>query len=120
MRATEARRREEVKRSASESRTHLIVCPMCEVGKLRPFGRDSARCGSCGCLLGGEILETLEEIVGLSDVLGNHACECAHPEMRRLPDGVFHCPACGSEVLPIVDADLPRGTTDRNEPCCAA
>lgn len=26
---------------------------------------------------------------------------CGHPEMRRLPDGVFHCPACGSEVLPI-------------------
>jgi hypothetical protein len=21
--------------------------------------------------------------------------------MRRLPDGVQHCPACGSEVLPI-------------------
>ena len=26
--------------------------------------------------------------------------ECGHPEMCRLPDGVFHCPACGSEVLP--------------------
>ena len=23
-------------------------------------------------------------------------CEYGHPEMRRLPDGVFHCPACGS------------------------
>jgi ribosomal protein L37AE/L43A len=32
--------------------------------------------------------------------LGAHACECGHPEMRRLPDGVFHCPACGSEILP--------------------
>jgi hypothetical protein len=21
--------------------------------------------------------------------------------MRRLPDGMFHCPSCGSEVLPI-------------------
>jgi hypothetical protein len=21
--------------------------------------------------------------------------------MRRLPDRVFHCPACGSEVLPL-------------------
>jgi rRNA maturation endonuclease Nob1 len=32
-----------------------------------------------------------------------HACkECHHSEMRLLPDGVFHCPACGSEVLPIV------------------
>ncbi|MBA2715209.1 MAG: hypothetical protein H0U55_16875, partial [Rubrobacteraceae bacterium] len=26
--------------------------------------------------------------------------ECGHPEMRRLPDGTYHCPACGSEVLP--------------------
>lgn len=88
MRAAEARRREEVKLSASESSTHLVVCPICEVGELRPFGRDSARCSSCGCLLSGEILETLQELVDLSDVLGNHACECGHPEMRRLPDGV--------------------------------
>jgi hypothetical protein len=44
---------------------------------------------------------TLEEIVSLPDALGGHACECGHPEMRRLPDGVFHCPACGSEVIPL-------------------
>jgi hypothetical protein len=24
--------------------------------------------------------------------------------MRRLPDGVYHCPACGSEVLPTETA----------------
>jgi hypothetical protein len=24
--------------------------------------------------------------------------------MRRLPNGIFHCPACGSEVLPIIRA----------------
>jgi ribosomal protein L37AE/L43A len=29
------------------------------------------------------------------------ACECGHPEMRRLPDGVYWCPACGSEVPPV-------------------
>jgi len=35
-----------------------------------------------------------------------HACEeCHHPEMRLLPDGVFHCPACRSEVQPIVVED---------------
>ncbi|HEX2183234.1 MAG TPA: hypothetical protein VHH10_13200 [Rubrobacteraceae bacterium] len=34
-------------------------------------------------------------------LVGYHACECGHPGMRLLPDGVFHCPACGSEVLPI-------------------
>ena len=49
----------------------------------------------------GSLLETLREVVGLPDALGSHACEeCAHPEMRLLPDGVYHCPACGSEVVP--------------------
>ena len=32
--------------------------------------------------------------------MGKHACECGHPEMRSLPDGTFHCPACRSEVVP--------------------
>jgi hypothetical protein len=27
--------------------------------------------------------------------------------MRRLPDGTFHCPACGSEVLPIDASSTP-------------
>jgi hypothetical protein len=49
----------------------------------------------------GSALETLRDIVGLPDALGVHPCECGHPEMRRLPDGVFHCPACRSEVLPV-------------------
>ena len=31
------------------------------------------------------LLETLRQIAGLSDTLGRHACECGHPEMRRLP-----------------------------------
>jgi hypothetical protein len=47
------------------------------------------------------MLETLRRISALPNALGSHACECGHPEMRLLPDGVFHCPACGSEVLPI-------------------
>jgi len=47
------------------------------------------------------MLETLQQISGLPEGLGGHACECGHPEMRRLPDGVFYCPACGSEVLPL-------------------
>jgi hypothetical protein len=46
------------------------------------------------------VLRTLEQIVALPDALGEHACECGHPEMRHLPGGVFHCPACGSEVVP--------------------
>ena len=87
--------------SAPHSHNRYVVCPLCEAGELRAFGQDSARCESCGCLLGGTTLEMLWEIVGLPDALGKHACECGHPEMHRLPDGVFHCPACGSEVLPI-------------------
>jgi ribosomal protein L37AE/L43A len=83
------------------SHSHLIVCPICEAGELRAPGRESARCESCGCLLHGTTLEILQEIVGLPDTLGSHACECGHPEMHRPPDGVFHCPACGSEVLPV-------------------
>jgi hypothetical protein len=47
------------------------------------------------------MLETLWRISALPDTIGNHACECGHPEMRRLPDGTYHCPSCGSEVLPI-------------------
>ena len=47
-----------------------------------------ARCDSCGLPLVGSALGTLREIVGLPDALGAHPCECAHPEMRVLPDGV--------------------------------
>jgi len=47
------------------------------------------------------MLLTMVQIIALPDALGKHACECGHPEMRLLPDGTFHCPSCGSEVLPI-------------------
>ena len=60
-----------------------------------------AGCDCCGRDVDGAVLRVLEQIVALPDALGAHACECGHPEMRRLPDGVFHCPACGSEVLPF-------------------
>lgn len=106
--------------STPGSNSHFIVCPLCAAGELHVFGRESARCGSCGCLLGGTTLEILREIVGLPDALGSHACECGHPEMRRLPDGVFHCPACGSEVLPIEDrAFLPESANSSDAYCCA-
>jgi hypothetical protein len=53
------------------------------------------------------MLATLRGISALPEVLGRHACEeCGHPEMRRLPDDTFHCPACRSEVVPIRDAAL--------------
>jgi hypothetical protein len=82
-------------------RAHHIVCPFCEWGELVSLGHDFARCGSCGMPLVGSTLETLRDIVGLPDALGNHPCECGHPEMRELPDGVSHCPACRAEVLPV-------------------
>ena len=82
------------------SRAHHIICPFCESGELVSVGPGFARCDSCGLPLLGSALETLREVIGLPDALGAHPCDCGHPEMRRLPDGVYHCPACGSEVLP--------------------
>jgi hypothetical protein len=90
-----------VKSSTLASSPDYLVCPVCEVGELHPFGGESARCGSCGHVLGAAILLTLEQIVALPDAVGKHACECGHPEMRLLPDGAFHCSSCGLEVLPI-------------------
>jgi hypothetical protein len=46
------------------------------------------------------MLKTLIEILSLPVGLGTHACEeCEHPEMKLLPGGVLHCPACRSEVV---------------------
>jgi hypothetical protein len=88
--------------SSLASGPRALVCPLCEVDQLRPSGNNSARCASCAGLVSGAMLETLRGISALPDALGKHACEeCGHPEMRPLPDGTFHCPACGSEVLPI-------------------
>lgn len=82
-----------------------LVCPACERGGLRDFGGVSARREFCGGFLGGGVLDTLRRITRLPEALGSHACECGHPEMRRLPDGVYWCPACGAEVIPVEAAD---------------
>ena len=87
--------------SGKASSERHVICPFCEGGQLLHVGPGFARCGSCALPLLGSALETLRDIVGLPDALGAHPCECGHPEMRRLPDGVLHCPACGSEVLPV-------------------
>jgi ribosomal protein L37AE/L43A len=83
------------------ARPHPLTCPFCEAHDLRPFGYNSARCEYCGGIVGGPLLQTLHRIRMLPNAAGNHACECGHPEMRRLPDGVYRCPACGSEVVPV-------------------
>jgi ribosomal protein L37AE/L43A len=87
--------------SRTMSRPNRIVCPVCGSGKLQLRGLEPACCDSCGFSVEDALFRTLEQIAALPDVLGSHACECGHPEMRRLPDGVFQCPSCGSEVLPI-------------------
>jgi ribosomal protein L37AE/L43A len=104
-----------VKSSSSlASRSGSLICPLCEASELRPSGRDSARCESCAGPVSGAVLGTLRGISTLPDALGKHACEeCGHPEMRRLPDGTFHCPACRSEVLPSDACSTPSRTEER-------
>ncbi len=90
--------------TTTTSRPGYLACPACGSGELLPLAVEPglSGCHSCGSAFDGAIVGTLEQVVGLPDALGKHACEeCGHPEMRCLPDGVFHCPACGSEVLPI-------------------
>jgi hypothetical protein len=58
------------------------------------------RCNDCGCALSKDALEIIRQIAALPDAVGDHACECSHPEMRLLPNGIYRCPACGSEILP--------------------
>ena len=89
-------------RPRAASKLGHLICPVCSSGELQQQGSAPLGvCDSCGYAFDGAILGTLEEIVALPDALGKHACECGHPEMRRLPDAAFHCPACGVEVLPI-------------------
>jgi hypothetical protein len=90
--------------AATASRADYLVCPGCGWGQLRlPRGFLPGRveCDRCGCAFDNTIVETLEQIVAIPEALGKHSCECGHPEMRRLPDGVSHCPACRAEVLPV-------------------
>lgn len=78
-----------------------LVCPACGLGEIQTRGTAIARCDECERPVDGPVLETLLQIVALPDALGSHACDCGHPEMRRLPGGIFRCPACCSEVLPV-------------------
>ncbi len=98
------RERVTVHTTNTTSRPEQLLCPACACGELQPMRLFThlARCDSCGYAFNVAIVRTLQQIVSLPDALGKHACEeCSHPEMRWLPDGVFHCPACRSEVLYI-------------------
>lgn len=92
-----------------------MICPICEQGELRAFGRVSMRCFTCDQVIGGPMLETLRNISILPDALGDHACDCGHPEMKRLPDGVYWCPACGAEVSPADSSPVCWKTEDHGE-----
>ena len=83
------------------SNTGSIICPCCGINELERTSQGTVRCTRCVRLISTEILKTLEQIVSLPNAMGSHACECGHPEMRHLPDGILWCPGCGSEVLPL-------------------
>jgi transcription elongation factor Elf1 len=94
--------------TSTASRAEHLICPVCESGQLgSPQGTAPlVGCNSCGCAFDEVISGILKAIVALPDALGKHACECGHPEMRRLPDETFHCPACGLEVIYRVGPSL--------------
>lgn len=81
-----------------------MVCPACGIDELRHGEGGVSCCERCDLVWGEDVTEALGQIASLPDAAGSHPCECGHPEMRHLPDGVFHCPSCGAEILPI-DAD---------------
>ena len=89
------------------------MCPACELGEQRTCGPERSRCDSCARVLNGTVLETLRQIAALPEVIGTHSCECGHPEMRELSDGVLHCPACGSEVLPLKSDSTLGGSAEQ-------
>jgi ribosomal protein L37AE/L43A len=91
------------------SRIDSMVCPACGIDELRHGEGGAACCERCERVWGETVTEALRQIASLPGATGSHPCECGHPEMRRLPDGVFHCPSCASEVLPAV-ADPKAGS----------
>ena len=88
------------------SNTNSIICPCCGINELDRSPEGGAYCARCDRPISTEMLKTLEQIVSLPDAIGSHACECGHPEMRRLADGILWCPGCGSEVVPFSAAEM--------------
>jgi ribosomal protein L37AE/L43A len=88
------------------STTNSIICPCCGINELERSADGVARCSRCDRPISTQVLKTLAQIVSLPDVIGSHACECGHPEMRHLADGVLWCPGCGSEVLPFSASEM--------------
>jgi ribosomal protein L37AE/L43A len=90
----------------TSSNTDSIICPRCGIDELERSANGVARCARCDRPIGTQVVKTLEQIVSLPEAIGSHACECGHPEMRHLADGVMWCPACGAEVLPFSASEM--------------
>ena len=90
-----------------------VSCPLCghgEMGMVHPF---LARCTECKDTISYNFFNTLRQIRKLPDAKGEHPCKCGHPETRRLPDGVYRCPSCGSEVVYLTRANSQPKHRDR-------
>ena len=88
------------------SNTNSIICPCCGIDELERSADGTARCNRCDRPISTQVLKTLEQIASLPNAVGSHACECGHPEMRRLADGAMWCPGCGSEVVPLSASEM--------------
>jgi len=97
------------------SNTDSIICPCCGIDELERSAEGAARCTRCDRPIGTQVLKTLEQIVSLPDAMGSHACECGHPEMRRLADGIMWCPGCGSEVVPFSASEMRSDSESASE-----
>ena len=62
-----------MKRLSKTSGLGSLVCPFCEAGEIERTGSNSARCISCGKVLGRWILETLRGLLALPESLGAQA-----------------------------------------------
>ena len=99
------------------SNTNSIICPCCGIDELERSADGVVRCTRCDRPISTQVLKTLKQIVSLPDAIGSHACECGHPEMRRLADGVRWCPGCGSEVLPLSASEMRSESRLTSEAC---
>jgi ribosomal protein L37AE/L43A len=88
------------------STANSIICPYCGIKELERSATGAARCTRCDRPISTQLLKILEQIASLPDAIGSHACECGHPEMRHLADGVLWCPSCGAEVLPLLPSPV--------------
>ncbi len=92
---------------------HPLSCPYCERGEVLMVNASLARCTGCEEVISYGFFNTLHQIRKLPDAKGEHPCKCGHPETRRLPDGVYRCPSCGSEVVYLTRANSQPKHRDR-------